>query len=114
MADCLFCKITNGEIPSKKVYEDEKILAFHDVNPEAPVHVLIIPKEHISCANDINEDNSTIIAHIFEVVPELAVKLGIDKNGYRIVTNTLKDGGQSVPHLHFHLLGGRGLKWPPG
>lgn len=114
MSDCLFCKIAKGEIPSNKVYEDDKILAFHDISPEAPVHILIIPKEHISCVNDINEENSSIVAHIFATIPELVKKLGIDKSGYRVVTNTLEHGGQTVPHLHFHLLGGRNLKWPPG
>ncbi len=114
MSDCLFCKIAKGEIPSNKVYEDDKILAFHDISPETPVHILIIPKEHISCVNDINHENSSIIAHIFATIPELVKKLGIDKSGYRVVTNTLDHGGQTVPHLHFHLLGGRNLKWPPG
>jgi len=114
MSDCLFCKIAKGEIPSTKVYEDDKILAFNDISPEAPVHILIIPKEHTSCVNDINYDNSSIIAHIFAIIPELVKKLGIDKSGYRVVTNTLDHGGQTVPHLHFHLLGGRNLKWPPG
>jgi len=114
MSDCLFCKIAKGEIPSNKVYEDEKILAFHDISPEAPVHILIIPKEHIGCVNDINVENSSIVAHIFATIPELVKKLGIANSGYRVVTNTLEHGGQTVPHLHFHLLGGRNLKWPPG
>lgn len=114
MSDCLFCKIANGEIPSNKVYEDDKILCFHDINPEAPVHVLIIPKTHITCVNDINSENSEVIARIFTTIKEIAKKLGIEKSGYRVVTNTLRDGGQTVDHLHFHLLGGRNLKWPPG
>lgn len=114
MNDCIFCKIAKGDIPSNKVYEDEKILCFHDISPEAPVHVLIIPKEHIESVNDINNENNSIIAHVFATIPGIAKKLGIDKSGYRVVTNILRDGGQTVNHLHFHLLGGRNLKWPPG
>lgn len=114
MSDCLFCKIAKGEIPSNKVYEDDKILAFHDISPEAPVHILVIPKEHISSVNDVTEENSIIVAHIFSTIPKLVKMLGIHETGYRIVTNILEDGGQTVDHLHFHLLGGRNLKWPPG
>lgn len=114
MSDCLFCKIVSGEIPSKKVYEDDKILVFNDINPEAPVHVLIIPKKHIASLNEISSEDSTIIAHIFITVPQIVRELGIAENGYRIISNALKDGGQTVPHVHFHLLGGRSLKWPPG
>lgn len=111
--DCIFCKIIAGEIPSKKVFEDDKILAFYDLEPQAPVHVLIIPKSHIASANEINAENSGIIAHIFEVIPRLAKELGL-KSGYRIVSNCMKDAGQTVDHLHFHLLGGRKFTWPPG
>lgn len=114
MSDCLFCKIVEGQIPSNKVYEDKKILAFNDISPEAPVHVLIIPKQHITSMNDINNENAEIIKHIFTTIPEIVKKLGISESGYRVVSNALKDGGQTVPHLHFHLLGGRNLKWPPG
>lgn len=106
--DCIFCKIVNGEIPSKKVYEDEKILAFHDLNPQAKVHVLVIPKEHISCVDDINELNSKTIAYIFEKIPVIAKSLGL-KNGYRVITNCGDDACQSVKHLHFHVLGGEKL-----
>ena len=113
MDNCIFCKIINNEIPSKKVYEDEKVIAFWDINPEAPIHVLIVPKEHIESANDINHENSDIVAYIFEVINKLANELGIDKDGYRIVNNCGENGGQSVPHLHFHLFGGKALKWPP-
>ncbi len=112
--DCLFCKIVNGEIPSKKVYEDDEILAFYDISPAAPVHVLIIPKKHISSANEIDSSNSIIVAKIFERASILAKELGIDKDGYRIINNCGENGGQSVGHLHFHLLGGRLLSWPPG
>lgn len=111
--DCLFCKIASGEIPSKKLFEDERIFAFYDINPEAPVHFLVIPKVHIGSVDEINAENSDIIAHIFETIAKLAVQLGL-KNGYRVVTNVGRDAGQSVEHLHFHVLGGRGLAWPPG
>jgi Diadenosine tetraphosphate (Ap4A) hydrolase and other HIT family hydrolases len=112
--DCLFCKIVKGEIPSKKVYEDDKVYAFHDINPEAPVHFLVIPKEHIQSANDLNDNNSDIISHIFKVINKLAVELNISEKGYRIVNNCGEDGGQTVGHIHFHVLGGRNMKWPPG
>lgn len=111
--DCIFCAIAKGEIPSKKVYEDDKILAFHDVAPQAPVHVLVIPKEHIRWAYDITPENSAVVAHIFEKIPEIAKAAGIE-NGFRIVNNCGEDVGQSVPHLHFHILAGRDFTWPPG
>lgn len=114
MSDCLFCKIVNNEIPSTKVYEDEFVLCFKDINPEAPVHVVMIPKKHIDSLNEINEENSNLIAHIFVVAKNIVRSLNIDESGYRIVTNCGKDGGQTVQHLHFHLLGGRIMKWPPG
>ena len=108
MADCIFCKIVDGSIPSKKVYEDDKILAFYDLEPQAPVHVLVVPKQHICCANEINESNAEIVAYIFTKIPEITKKLGLD-NGYRIVNNCGEDGCQSVKHLHFHILGGKKL-----
>lgn len=111
--DCVFCKIAKGEIPCKKAYEDEKILAFYDLDPQAPVHVLIIPKEHISSAWDITEENSAIVAHVFQVAPKLAKELSLE-GGFRLVNNCGVDGGQTVQHLHFHLLGGRSMAWPPG
>lgn len=111
--DCIFCKIAAGEIPSKKAYEDDKVLAFYDLEPQAPVHILIIPKEHITSAADITEENSGVVAHIFEVAAVLGKELGLD-NGYRIVNNCGEDGGQSVKHLHFHLMGGRQFTWPAG
>ena len=114
MSDCLFCKIANGEIPSNKAYEDDKVLAFYDLDPQAPKHVLIIPKEHISSANEITEENSSVVAHIFVTAAKIAKELGIAEDGYRIVNNCGENGGQSVKHLHFHLLGGRSMKWPPG
>lgn len=106
--DCIFCKIANGEIPSNKVYEDEKILAFYDLEPQAPVHVLVIPKEHICCADALNNENSEIVGYIFSKIPEITAKLGLT-NGYRIVNNCKEDGGQTVFHLHFHILGGKKL-----
>ena len=111
--DCLFCKIINGDIPCSKVYEDDLVLAFNDIDPQAPVHFLVIPKKHIKSVDEIDSTNSAIIAHIFEVISKLAKELNL-ANGYRVVTNCGEDGGQSVGHLHFHILGKRSLKWPPG
>ena len=111
---CIFCKIVSGEIPSKKLYEDDKVLAFYDISPEAPVHFLVIPKEHIKSANEINEINASIISHIFIVINKLVKELNINETGYRLVNNCGKDGGQTVDHIHFHVLGQRDLKWPPG
>ena len=108
MSDCIFCKIANGEIPSKKVYEDEKIVAFHDLSPQAPVHVLVIPKEHICCADELDENNSAVIGYLFSKLPQITKSLGLT-NGYRVVNNCKEDGGQTVFHLHFHLLGGEKL-----
>ncbi len=113
MENCLFCKIANGDIPSSKVYEDASVLAFNDIEPQAPVHILIIPKTHITSAADINAENSGIIAHIFEVASQIADDLKLT-NGFRIVTNCGDSAGQSVKHLHFHLLSGRDFTWPPG
>ena len=110
--DCVFCKIASGEIPSTKVYEDDVCVAFKDLEPQAPVHVLIIPRTHIASAADITRENSAIVAHIFEVAAKIAKEQGLE--GWRIVSNVGKDGGQTVMHLHFHLLGGRSMAWPPG
>lgn len=110
---CLFCEIAAGNIPSTKVYEDDQVLAFKDITPQAPFHVLIIPKEHISSAMEIDSSNSTVVAHIFEVAAKLAEENGLEK-GFRIVNNCGEDGGQTVQHLHFHMLAGRSLAWPPG
>lgn len=108
--DCIFCKIIAGEIPSTKVYEDETVFAFKDINPMAPVHILIVPKEHIESVNGITAENSAVVAHIFEVAAKLAEEFGVAKDGYRVVTNCGAYAGQSVFHLHFHLLGGMQLK----
>ena len=112
--NCIFCKIIAGEIPSKKIYESERVLAFYDVDPKAPVHVLIIPKKHIDSMLALTEEDAPALAEIFTVAGKLAEELGIAENGFRLVVNTGKDGGQTMPHLHFHLLGGRSLAWPPG
>ena len=106
--DCIFCKIIAGEIPSAKVYEDDKILAFKDINPMAPVHVLVIPKEHIPSCDGVTSENSSYVAHIFENIPDIAKKAGCT-NGYRVITNCGEDAKQSVKHLHFHILGGKSL-----
>ncbi|MEG1426491.1 MAG: histidine triad nucleotide-binding protein [Oscillospiraceae bacterium] len=106
--DCLFCKIVAGNIPSQKVYEDESVLAFYDIEPQAPVHVLIIPKKHISSVAELTEEDASTVAHIFTVAAKLSRELHLD-GGFRIVTNSGKNGAQSVKHLHFHLLGGRQL-----
>jgi histidine triad (HIT) family protein len=106
--DCIFCKIIAGDIPSAKVYEDEYIYAFKDINPEAPCHVLVIPKKHIASADEIGEENSVYVSKIFEKIPEIA-RLGGAENGYRIINNCGEDGGQTVHHLHFHVIGGTKL-----
>lgn len=106
--DCIFCKIIAGEIPSKKAYEDEHILAFHDVAPQAPVHILVIPKEHIPSVDGISADNSAVVAKIFETIPRIAREAGLT-NGYRVITNCGDDACQSVKHLHFHIMGGKKL-----
>ena len=114
MSDCIFCKIASGDIPSNKIYEDDKVLAFHDIAAEAPVHFLVIPKSHIKSVNDINEENSLVIAHIFTVINKIVKELNIADSGYRVVTNCGKDGGQTVDHLHFHIMAGREMTWPAG
>ena len=106
--DCIFCAIINGDIPSKKVYEDELCYAFLDINPMAPIHCLIVPKEHIASADEVDESTAMTVGHIFRVIPKVADQLGLS-NGYRVITNVGEDGCQSVKHLHFHILGGRKL-----
>ena len=108
--DCLFCKIINGEIPSNKVYEDDMVYAFYDISPIAPVHFLVIPKQHISGAAAVTPENSAVIAHIFEVIAKVTKEMGLE-GGYRVITNNGDDAGQTVKHLHFHVIGGKQLGW---
>ena len=108
MENCLFCKIIAGDIPSTKVYADETVYAFRDINPQAPTHILVVPKTHMDDCNAVNAENSAVIAHIFEVIPQIAKAEGL-ANGYRVVSNCGADAGQTVQHLHFHILGGKTL-----
>ncbi|MEE1353766.1 MAG: histidine triad nucleotide-binding protein [Acutalibacteraceae bacterium] len=111
--DCLFCKIIAGEIPSNKVYEDDQCFAFRDINPQAPTHILVVPKQHIESVDAIDSTNSAVVGHIFEVIAKIAKEEGLE-NGYRVVSNIGEQGQQTVPHLHFHIIGGRDMTWPPG
>lgn len=113
MDNCIFCKIVNGEIPSKKIYEDELVYVFEDIEPTAPIHYLVIPKEHISKLDEITAHNSAVIAHIYEVIAKIAKEKDL-KDGFRVVTNCGEQAGQSVFHIHFHLLSGRPFQWPAG
>ena len=112
MSDCLFCKIISGDIPSKKVYEDELCYAFYDIDPQAPTHFLVIPKQHIRSAAEVDASNSAVVAHCFEVIAKVAKEQGLES--FRIVSNIGEQAGQSVFHLHFHVLSGRDMTWPPG
>lgn len=114
MEDCIFCKIVKGEIPCDKVYEDDRVLSFKDISPAAPVHVLIIPKKHISSINELKKEDEDLIGYIYTIAAKIAKQLGVSEKGYRIVSNCGEDGGQTVHHIHFHFLGGRKLNWPPG
>ena len=114
MENCLFCKIVEGQIPAKIVYQDADVVAFEDINPQAPQHVLFVPRRHIASIADVTEEDGALLAALFTVATKLAHKLGLDERGYRIVTNVGPDAGQAVFHLHFHLLGGRKFTWPPG
>ena len=112
MSDCLFCKIISGDIPSKKVYEDELCYAFYDIDPQAPTHFLVIPKQHIRSAAEVDDSNSAVVAHCFEVIAKVAKEQGMES--FRIVSNIGEQAGQSVFHLHFQVLSGRDMTWPPG
>ena len=114
MNDCIFCKIIKGEIPSKKIYEDEDIFVFEDINPQAPVHILLIPKQHFASLNDIPEEKKDMLGQLLIKARRIAEDQGMAQRGYRIVLNTQRDSGQEVFHIHFHLLGGRRMSWPPG
>lgn len=114
MEECIFCKIANKTIPSSIVYEDDQIIAFNDINPQAPIHILIIPKEHFASLNEIPEEKESLLSILLFRARQIAEEQGIAQSGYRIVLNTQKDSGQEVFHIHFHLLGGRRMSWPPG
>jgi len=114
LSDCIFCKIASGEIPGDIVYQDDSIIAINDIDPKAPVHILIMPKSHIPSLNELDEGSKDIVAHIFMAAAKIAKAKGIAEKGYRVVNNCGVEGGQSVAHIHFHLLGGRSMGWPPG
>lgn len=114
MSECLFCKIAAGDIPSNKLYEDPVCLAFHDIDPQAPTHFLVVPKEHIQSVSAVTEESAPAVGHIFAVIAKLSQELGFAGAGYRVVSNIGEAGQQSVPHLHFHVLAGRDMTWPPG
>ena len=114
MEDCLFCKIVNKEIPAQIIFENETIIAFEDINPQAPIHILLIPKEHFTSLNDVTEEKKEILGELLIKARQIAKEKGLANNGYRIVLNTGKDSGQAVFHIHFHLFGGRRMTWPPG
>lgn len=115
MADCIFCKIAGKEINSEFVYEDDSVVAFRDMNPQAPQHILIVPKKHVKNVTEFGQADKELAAHIFvDVVPKIAEDIGVAESGFRLVINTGDEGGQTVGHLHVHLLGGRAMKWPPG
>ncbi len=114
MADCLFCKISSGEMDTDFVYEDDQVVVFEDINPQAPVHLLIVPKKHIADLNHLEASENDLIGHVYQVAKKMAAENGIADSGYRLVSNCGDEGGQTVYHIHFHLLGGRELQWPPG
>jgi histidine triad (HIT) family protein len=114
MSHCIFCKIVAGDIPSDKVLEDDLMLGFRDIQPQAPIHIIIIPKKHIETTNDVTENDSELLSRMLLACRQIAADEGLAENGYRIVINCNRDGGQSVDHLHFHVLGGRKMTWPPG
>ena len=114
MEDCLFCNIAAGDTDTELVYEDKKIVAFEDINPQAPIHLLLVPKKHISTLTNLEDEDYKLIGHIYKIANQLAEKHGVANDGFRIVSNCKEQGGQTVLHIHFHLLGGRNLQWPPG
>jgi diadenosine tetraphosphate (Ap4A) HIT family hydrolase len=111
---CLFCRIITGDIPARKTYEDELVVAIDDINPVAPVHQLLMPRQHVASAAELGEDDAAMLGRLFSVAARLAAEAGLPERGYRLVSNVGADGGQSVPHLHVHLMGGRRFAWPPG
>jgi len=112
--DCLFCRIASGQIPTRKVYEDDEIVAFEDINPQAPVHLLVIPRKHTATLNDVQDDDDATVGRLHRVAAELARDRGLAERGYRVVMNCNAEAGQTVFHIHLHLLGGRPMQWPPG
>ena len=114
MEDCLFCKIAAGKMDTDFIYQDEQVVVFEDINPKAPVHLLIVPKTHISDLNSLETEDSELIGHVYQIAKQMAAEYDIAESGYRLVSNCGDDGGQTVYHIHFHLLGGRKLQWPPG
>ena len=114
MGECIFCKIAAGEIPAVKIYEDDSVLAFKDIDAQAPVHFLLIPKKHIGSILKLTKEDSSLVVHLMELIKKVAEENGLNQDGFRIVVNTGENGGQTVPHLHFHILGGREMAWPPG
>lgn len=114
MTDCIFCKIAAGEIPAEKVYEDDLVVGFRDLSPQAPTHVLIIPRKHIATLNDLQPEDEPLIGHMFSAAKKVAADAGLAEGGYRTVMNCNEDGGQTVFHIHLHVLGGRQMSWPPG
>lgn len=114
MPDCIFCSIASGDIPARIVFQDEDLVVFHDMNPQAPVHVLVIPKKHIATLSDVTDEDAPLMGQIWAKIPKIAADLGVAGDGFRIVANCRKAAGQVVLHIHFHLLGGRAMGWPPG
>ena len=114
MSDCLFCKIRDGEIPADLVYQNDEVLAFNDVNPQAPTHLLIIPKKHVSTVNDVNQEDEVMMGKLFSAAKQIAAEKGLSDDGYRLVVNCNEGAGQTVFHIHMHLLAGRAMTWPPG
>lgn len=114
MATCLFCRIADGEIPAARVHEDDRVVAFRDISPQAPVHVLLIPRKHIASLSNLSHDDDLTIGHLVRTSTQVAAREGIGDTGYRLVANCGREAGQSVDHVHFHLLGGRSMHWPPG
>ena len=114
MEDCIFCQIVKGKMPSKKVYEDEHVYAFHDISPAAPTHILVIPKKHIATLMDLKEEDQFLAGKVMAAIQKIAKEYQLDEKGFRVVNNVGEEGGQTVYHIHFHLLGGRTLTWPPG
>lgn len=114
MSDCIFCRIATGDLPANLAYEDEDVIAFHDLNPQAPIHILVIPRQHFSTLLDMDEEQTLLLGKLQRAAIEIARQQGLDQEGFRVVTNCLESAGQSVFHLHVHLLGGRAFTWPPG